>query len=124
MSESITDWMWTRDTGSGHVAHKIVEGTPVPFWSVPLPTGVRGLLFRLLHRCIPQSKGVFGWEVTERCPCGAVRFADLPPTQPRGGIPTVAYQAGPWLDRNNRFTGDAWAYQGGIRLIDSTKGGV
>lgn len=125
MSDNPAEWMWHRaGTHSGHIAHKVIDGEPVPFWTVKLPTGVLGFLYRLLHRCTPHSIGVIGWEVTERCPCGAVRFADLPPTQPRGGIPEPGYVAGPWFDRNTAFTGDAMAYQGGIRPLTTTEGGI
>jgi hypothetical protein len=121
MSEA--DWMWTRDTSSGWFAHTLVDGEPQPFWLVPVPSHV---FYRLLHRCKTWSIGVFGWEVTERCPCGAVRFATVDPsTYVRGTIPQILdYQAGPWQDRNTRFTDDLLLYQGGIRNLYATKGGV
>jgi hypothetical protein len=119
-----TDWMWTRATGSGHIAHKLIDDRPVPYWEIPLPKGFAGLLFRIFHRCYAQTKGVFGWEIIERCPCGGVRNADLPPTEPRSGIPVGEYPFGPWFDRNTMFTGDAVAYMGGIRPLADSIGGV
>lgn len=119
-----SDWKWSRATGTGSIAHKFILGEPVPFWVVKLPTGLRAIWYRLLHACTAQTVGVIGWEMAERCICGAVRFTDLPPTEPRGGIPSRQYPAGPWIDRNRRFGGDVWAYLGGMRPIDKKVGGV
>lgn len=123
---NLDGWTWIRKTPSGFIAHKMVDGEPQPFWAVKLPTGWFAIVVRLLHRCKTWSVGVFGWEVTERCPCGAVRFSQLDPiVYMRGSTPAgVEYKPGPWQDRNTRFTGDAVVYQGGIRPLAGTEGGV
>lgn len=144
MSKRLDGWKWNRSSTTGYIAHKpapvplwyrVLTGVvgmkpepniePMPFWAVKLPTGWSSIIFRVMHSCKAQSVGVFGWQVSEQCRCGGVRFAELDPiSYMRGSDPTgVAYKPGPWQNRNTRFTGDGMNYlQGQIRPI-STKGG-
>lgn len=133
--------MWQRDY-PGWI-HQ--EGN-TPWHEKALHTGLRGILYRLLHRCTPTAVGVWGWNVTERCHCGAVRFGatdvmshmwsgdeihapdgrppgtPLPDGQkPQPASASLHWQIhGGWCERNSRYLDTAMLYQPHLRPLKGT----
>lgn len=99
-----------------------------PWWVHELPTGPAGAVwFRLFHLCRPQTISVHGWEYTEYCRCGAVRFGEVAfwsaglAWKPSQGMPQVV-ELGGWRNRNSRYLGTAMHYEGHVRPVTEQKG--
>lgn len=100
--------MWKRETGGYWARHEAK-----PWNEIELPAGLAGLRFRLFHWCRRDSIGVQGYEVTERCRCGAVRRGQTPINQvmwqPETRQLTYTIETG-WTERNARLNGIAMFY--------------